>query len=69
MMRLGRRSRGGCRGASDVLYYGDLAPDLDLNMDNPQHRIRIGELLGEISIHEVKAGWPPDAVVRGGPAG
>ena len=42
----------------EILYYGDLAPALGLHLDNPQHRRRIGEILGDISIHELKAGRP-----------
>ncbi len=45
------RSRG-------TIHYGDIAPMLGLHMGNPQDRLRIGEILGDISKAEHAAGRP-----------
>lgn len=52
----------------DVIHYAPLGRLYDLDMANPQHRIRIGEMLGEISRHEVQNGRPmlSSVVVHGG---
>jgi hypothetical protein len=44
--------------AGRVLNYGPIGKLFDLNMDNPQHRIRIGEMLGDVSREEVEQGRP-----------
>jgi hypothetical protein len=41
-----------------LIAYGELEPLLGLNMDNPNDRARIGQLLGGISRHEVRNGRP-----------
>ena len=42
----------------ELLAYGDLKKLLGLDMDNPNDRKRIGEMLGEISRYEVLEGRP-----------
>lgn len=42
----------------DVIEYAPLGEQYDLDMGHPQHRIRIGEMLGEISRFEVLHGRP-----------
>ena len=41
-LRKTARSRG-------TIHYGEIAPDLGLDMGDPQDRLWIGEILGEIS--------------------
>jgi hypothetical protein len=48
------RSSSSCK----VCHYQPIGKLFDLDMDNPQHRIRIGEKLGEISRFEVSEGRP-----------
>ncbi|SRR6266487_2333079 len=44
--------------AQNVTYYADIAPIVGLDMDSPDDRVRIGELLGEISVFEHQHGRP-----------
>lgn len=46
-----------------TIHYGDIAPMLNLDMEDPQDRIRIGEILGEISKGEHADGRPLVSVV------
>lgn len=46
-----------------TIHYGDIAPILKLDMENPGDRSRIGDLLGQISEDEHKAGRPLLSVV------
>jgi hypothetical protein len=41
-----------------IYYYGDLAPYLNLNMENPDHRNQIGSILGDVSNYEHAQGRP-----------
>jgi hypothetical protein len=41
-----------------LVTYGELAPLVDLDMDNPAHRNEIGQLLGDISKFEHRQGRP-----------
>ena len=52
----------------DLINYAPLGAQYDLDMANPQHRIRIGQMLGEISRFEVQHGRPmlSSIVVHGG---
>lgn len=52
----------------DVIHYAPLGRLYDLDMASPQHRLRIGEMVGEISRHEVQSGRPmlSSVVVHGG---
>ena len=44
--------------AGSVTTYADIAPMAGLDMSNPDHRNRIGEILGEISSAEHAQGRP-----------
>lgn len=44
--------------AEDVTTYTDISPLAGLDMDNPDHRDKIGQLLGEISTFEHNHGRP-----------
>lgn len=44
--------------ARQFVFYGELAPELNLDMENPQDRLEIGQVLGEISRFEVANGRP-----------
>jgi hypothetical protein len=41
-----------------VIYYGQIAPLADLDMNRPDHRVEIGRILDEISSHEHSLGHP-----------
>ena len=42
----------------DITFYADIAPLADLDMSLPNHRERIGSILGEISRAEHRSGRP-----------
>ncbi|MDH5360392.1 MAG: hypothetical protein OEX03_07500 [Gammaproteobacteria bacterium] len=44
--------------AQDLAAYSDVAPIIELSMDNEEDRNRIAELLREIAIHENSEGRP-----------
>jgi hypothetical protein len=46
-----------------TIHYGEIAPMVGLDMADPQDRLRIGEILGEISKAEHEAGRPLLSVV------
>jgi hypothetical protein len=46
-----------------TIHYGEIAPMLGLDMSDPQDRLRIGHVLGEISRAENEAGRPMLSVV------
>ncbi len=41
-----------------TIHYEDIAPMLKLDMNDPSHRVRIGEILGDISRGEHDQGRP-----------
>ena len=47
----------------ETIHYGDIALGLGLDMEDPADRVRIGEILGEISKEEHKEGHPMLSVV------
>jgi len=49
--------------AGAYVTYTDIAPLAGLDMSNPDDRNKIGELLGEISIHEHQQGHPLLSVI------
>ena len=42
----------------NTIHYGDIAPDLGLDMEDPADRVRIGGILGDISKEEHREGRP-----------
>jgi len=42
----------------ETIHYGNIAPMLALDMENPADRVRVGEILGEISREEHETGHP-----------
>lgn len=49
--------------ARQTIHYSDIAPMLNLDMSDPKDRVRIGEILGDISKAEHSEGRPLISVV------
>jgi hypothetical protein len=42
----------------DLITYGEIAPLANLNMENPDHRNKLAQILGDISTYENEQGRP-----------